>query len=287
MPLVIDQGQCVSCGSCIGNCPNRAIVRRGAEVIITGMCCDCGTCMRFCGVKAIGKGATTTDFNNKRLDTELKARLSLTRDIVAMKFADAAPAGVAPEDGLNFWCHICGDIFAGEGKPLFFTAQNSVCGGSAALGLGTRSVDREDVLMMIDIMTGEGGYHTTNDLFTRSRPLFPRFPRVYGGLVLGPLAEVSMPDIVLLPVNGKQLSMLATAFAFETGETISGDAGGGTCLESVVIPFLENRPVFTCGDHGGRMHMRLNDAEILVCLPYRLVPGTVNNLARTVFAQEG
>ena len=126
----------------------------------------------------------------------------------------------------------------------------------------------------------------TNDLFTKSRPLFPKFPKVYGGLVIGSLAEVPMPDIILLPVNGKQMSMVATAFAFETGETIVGDAGGGTCLETVVIPFLENKPVFTCGDHGGRMHMRLRDEEILVCLPFRLVPGTVKNLARTVFAQK-
>ena len=154
------------------------------------------------------------------------------------------------------------------------------------MGLGARSVNRDDVLAMIGIMTGEGGYHTSNDLFTKSRPLYPKFPRVYGGLVIGSFADVPDPDMILLPVNGKQMSMVSTAFAYETGETIPGDAGGGTCLETVVIPFLENRPVFTCGDHGGRKNMRLKDEEILVCLPFRLVPGVVKNLDRTVFAQE-
>lgn len=286
MPFTIDQNQCVNCGSCIGNCPNRAIIRRGAEVIITDMCCDCGTCIQFCALEAIGKGKTKVELNHKRLDQALKSKLSLKKDIVAMKFADVSPEGVPAEDGLNFWCHICGDIFEGNGQPVFFTAENSVCGGSAALGLGTRHVNRDDVMTMIGIMTGEGGYHTTNDLFTKSRNLYPKFSRVYGGLILGSLTQVKMPDMVLMPVNGKQMSMLSTAYAFETGETIPGDAGGGTCLETVVIPFLENRPVFTCGDHGGRMHMRLKDEEILVCIPYRLVPGLVTNLDRTVYAKE-
>lgn len=286
MPLLIDQKKCVDCGSCIGNCPNRAIIRRKGEVVITDMCCDCGTCMRFCALDAIGKGPAKAELNNKTLDALLKERLSLKKNIVAMKFADEPPEGVEPEDGLNFWCHICGEIFSGKGSSTFFTTENSICGGSAALGLGVRKVDRDDVVMMIDIMTGDKGYHTTNDLFTRSRTLYPKFSRTYGGLVLGPFLNVGKPDIVLFPVNGKQMSMVATAFAYETGETIPGDAGGGTCLETVVKPFLENIPMFTCGDHGGRMNMQLTDEEILVSLPFKLVPGVVKNLARTVFAKE-
>jgi uncharacterized protein (DUF169 family) len=34
------------------------------------------------------------------------------------------------------------------------------------------------------------------------------------------------------------------------------------------------------------MHMRLKDEEILVCIPFRLVPGIVKNLGKTVFAKE-
>jgi uncharacterized protein (DUF169 family) len=54
---------------------------------------------------------------------------------------------------------------------------------------------------------------------------------------------------------------------------------------SITFPFIENKPVFTVGDHGGRTFMRLQDDELLVCLPYRLVPGLVTNLDRTVYAQ--
>ena len=286
MPFIIDQDQCVRCGSCIGNCPNRAIIRRGDSVIITGMCSDCGICRQHCGLNAISSGADSVILDHLMLDRALKDGLSLSRNIVAMKYSDKAPVGVAVEDGLNFWCHICGDIFEGVQEPVFFTAQNSVCGGASALGLGARRVDKDAVLAMIEVVTGDGGYYATNDLFTKPRSLFPKFPRVYGGLVLGSLEKVAMPDCILFSVNAKQMCMLSTAYAFETGEIITGNAGGGTCLATVVIPFLENRPVFSCGDHGGRMHMRLRDEESLVCFPYRLAPGTVNNLGRTVCAHE-
>ncbi|MEI6128190.1 MAG: DUF169 domain-containing protein [Pseudomonadota bacterium] len=286
MPFIIDQNQCVKCGACIGNCPNRAIIRRRDSVIITGMCSDCGICMQHCGLNAISRGADHAVMDNLALDRALKENLSLSRNIVAMKFADTAPEGVAAADGLNFWCHICGDIFEGDQGPIFFTALNSVCGGASALGLGARNVNRDDVLAVIEVVAGDGGYYTTNDLFTKARTLFPRFPRVYGGLVIGSLEKVSAPDCILFPVNATQMCKVATAYAFETGEIISGSAGGGTCLATVVIPFVENRPVFSCGDHGGRVHMRLRDEESLVCFPYRLVPGMVKNLPRTVCTQE-
>ena len=58
MRFIMKKSQCVGCGSCIGNCPNRAIIRKGAEVIITGMCSDCGICIRHCGLDAINTGKT-------------------------------------------------------------------------------------------------------------------------------------------------------------------------------------------------------------------------------------
>jgi len=250
------------------------------------MCCDCGICTHYCGMAAISMGTSKAELNNRKLNRALKEKLTLTKDIAAMKFADTVPEGVVAEDGLNFWCHICGDIFEGQGSPIYFTAKNSTCGGSLALGLGARSIDRDSFNAMVEITTGQGGYYASQELFTKGRSSFPLFPRVYGGLVLGALSQMKLPDMVLFPVNGKQLCMLSTAYAFDTGEIMSGNAGAGTCLGMVTIPFLENKPVFSCGDHGGRMHMRLKDEEILICIPYRLVPGIVKNLDKTIFANE-
>ena len=79
--------------------------------------------------------------------------------------------------------------------------------------------------------------------------------------------------------------MISTAYAFDTGELIMGYAGKSTCLMSISAPFVENRPVFCAGDHGGRTFMRLDKGEILMSFPYRLIPGLVKNLDRTVYGQ--
>ena len=286
MPLVIDREICAACGSCVGNCPNRAIIMRGDRYFITGMCCDCGVCLEYCSTDAIKKGLVRAELDNKKVNSALKEKLSLKRDIVAMKFADKAPAGVRVEEGPTFWCAICGDIFEGQGEPVFFRGVASSCGGSKNVGIGSSKVAKEDFEMVINAqVVGEGNLYAAKDLLAKNRAQFPRYPKVYGGMILGSLDLLSRPDIILIPVNCRQMSMVSTAYSFETAELITGYAGKSTCLMSITFPFIENKPVFTVGDHGGRTFMRLQDDELLVCLPYRLVPGLVTNLDRTVYAQ--
>ncbi len=250
MPFIIDQGLCAACGSCVGNCPNRAIVMRGEQYFITDMCCDCGVCLAYCSTGAIKKGLVKTEFDNKKTDRALKEKLSLKRNIVAMKFADKAPDGVRIEDGPTFWCAICGDIFEGQDEPVFFSGMASSCGGSKNIGIGSRKVAKEDFDAVINAqVVGEGNLYATKDLLAKNRALFPRYPKVYGGMVLGSLGTVARPDIILFPVNGHQLSMISTAYSFETAELMTGYAGKSTCLMSITFPFIENKPVFTPGDH--------------------------------------
>jgi uncharacterized protein (DUF169 family) len=287
MPFIINPEKCAGCGTCIGNCPNRAIVHRGANVYITVMCCDCGICIKHCGMSAIEPGAEKAEFDVKKLDAVLKKNLSLKKNIAAIKYADKVPVGIPEEKGLSFWCHACGEVFDDEAEPLFFTAKNSTCAGASNLGLGTRKTGKEDYNMMMESMIlGDGGYYAAKEFLTIGRKLFPKFNKVYAGMVIGPLDRVEMPDVVLIPVNGKQMCMLSTAYSFDTGEIVDGKAGGGTCLGTIPISFLENRPVFSCGDYGGRLHMRLDDEEIIAAFPFKLLSGVAKNLKRTVFNQE-
>lgn len=287
MPFEIDQELCARCGSCIGNCPNRAIIRRGERVIITDMCCDCGTCIRYCTVGAICKGSSRAVLDAGMLDTALKEKLGLSRHIVAMKFVDKAPGDVPVEQGPQFWCAICGDVFEGQGQPLLFTASASMCGGCANVGLGAKRVAREEFDMALDgQVIGEGNLYAHRDVMSKNRDAFPQFPKIHAGVIVGSLERISRPDLVLFPVNGHQLCVISTAFAFDTGELITGFAGKSTCLMTITTPLMRNRPIFCAGDHGGRMFMRLKDEEILVCFPFSLVPGLVRNLDKTVYAQK-
>ena len=287
MAFTIDQNLCVACGSCSGNCPNRAIIRRGDEIFITNMCCDCGTCIRYCPMGAIGEGNIKAEFDNKKIDKTLKEKLSLKRHIVAMKYADKAPQGITVEDGPQFWCAICGDIIEGKGTPVFFTAPASACGGSGMIGIGSAKFAREDFDSVLNsIVIGEGNVYATKDLLSKGREAFPLFPKVYKGVIIGSLEHIKMPDLILFPVDSHQMCMISTAHAFDTGEIITGYVGSAACLMTVTPPFVENKPVFAIGDYGGRNNMRLKNAEFLVSFPYTLVPGLVKNMERTVFARE-
>ena len=62
---------------------------------------------------AIGEGKSKAEFDNKKIDKALKEKLSLKRNIVAMKYAEKAPQGITVEDGPQFWCATCGDIIEG------------------------------------------------------------------------------------------------------------------------------------------------------------------------------
>jgi len=287
MSFLIDQNLCVTCGSCFANCPNRAIIRKGEVCFVTEMCSDCGICTQYCPVGAIGKGDIKAERDNKKLDKALKDRLSLKRHIVAMKYADKAPEDVPVEEGPQFWCGICGDIFEGEGKPVYFTAQASTCGGSAMIGLAAPKNSKENFSTVINgIVVGEGNLYATIDLLAKGRDVFPRFKKIYHGVTVGSLEHIRMPDLILFPVDSNQMCMVSTAFAFDTGEIITGFAGSAACVMTIPHPLMENKPVCSVGDHGGRTHMRLKDDEFLLGFPYRLVPGLVKNLDRTVYANE-
>jgi uncharacterized protein (DUF169 family) len=287
MPFTINQDLCASCGSCWSICPNRVVVKREGGYFVSEMCCDCGTCVPYCPTGAIGEGKVKVELNNKKLHYALKDKLSLTRDVAAMKFADKPPQGVRVEEGPHFWCAICGDIFDGTGSPVFFSAKASTCGGSAMIGIGAGKYSREEFDAAIEAeVAGEGKHFATKDEMSKARSFFPRYPKAFGGMILASLEEMPVPDLVLLPITGRQMSMISTAYTFDTGQIIMGYMGSALCMMTIAIPYLENRPVFSCGDYSGRNFMRLKDGENVVCLPYKLVPGLVKNLDRTVYAHE-
>jgi uncharacterized protein (DUF169 family) len=170
---------------------------------------------------------------------------------------------------------------------VFFTAKASSCGGCANIGIGGIKSNREDFETALHAQViGEGNLYAVKEILAQGRSIFPRYPKVSGGVMIGSLDRVSMPDLILFPVNGQQLCVISTAYGFDTGELIFGYAGKSTCLMSLTFPYVENRPIFTAGDHGGRTFMRLKDEECVVCFPYRLVPGLVTNMDRTIYAMD-
>jgi ferredoxin len=49
--------ECISCGTCEGECPVEAISDGGAQYVIdAGKCIDCGSCAGVCPAEAITQG---------------------------------------------------------------------------------------------------------------------------------------------------------------------------------------------------------------------------------------
>lgn len=60
--VIIDEGRCRGCTTCIKNCPTEAIrVRGGQAAILADRCIDCGICIRVCPHRAIRSVADGLD----------------------------------------------------------------------------------------------------------------------------------------------------------------------------------------------------------------------------------
>ncbi|MDF0591363.1 4Fe-4S binding protein [Candidatus Methanocrinis natronophilus] len=55
MPAVINRDECVSCGTCVEECPEEALTMDDEEIAVVNVdkCNDCGACIEACPSEAI------------------------------------------------------------------------------------------------------------------------------------------------------------------------------------------------------------------------------------------
>lgn len=53
MAAVIDEGKCIGCGACAGECPTSAITVVDVAIVEKAECVSCGACAGGCPVDAI------------------------------------------------------------------------------------------------------------------------------------------------------------------------------------------------------------------------------------------
>jgi len=55
MPAVVNRDECVSCGTCVEECPEEAITLGEDEIAVVNAekCTECGTCVEACPSEAI------------------------------------------------------------------------------------------------------------------------------------------------------------------------------------------------------------------------------------------
>jgi len=58
MAVKIDDGECVGCGICVDECPEKAIIlgENNLAIVDESLCTDCGICIEACPNIAISLG---------------------------------------------------------------------------------------------------------------------------------------------------------------------------------------------------------------------------------------
>jgi NAD-dependent dihydropyrimidine dehydrogenase PreA subunit len=73
MPAVVNREECVSCGTCVEECPEEAIALDDEEIAVVNpdKCTECGTCVEACPSEAISIGGIGPgDVKNGRVEVE-------------------------------------------------------------------------------------------------------------------------------------------------------------------------------------------------------------------------
>lgn len=90
--------------------------------------------------------------------------------------------------------------------------------------------------------------------------------------VVAPLGETSVdPDVVLLFVDGAQMTCLLYAATYQTGDrlNINTAAECGTCGEGVAAAFVKDKPTVSFPCYGTRRFALAEDNELIFSFPFR------------------
>ena len=213
-----------------------------------------------------------------QLSDMMKKRLGLKCSPVAISFSTTPPQGLEEMKGAMRLCQMLDKVRL-EGESFYTTSKNHQCdGGATSCGLRERNERSK---------TGEFLYKELGLFGSKraARRFINSNPRIESGTVnvisFSPLEKAGFePDVVALVCSAKQGMLIAEAYAFESGERATGMTGPPICSAIVAAPFLTGQVVYSLGDHGVRMYMKIEDEDIFVGIPAELLSEIVENLGK-------
>ena len=208
----------------------------------------------------------------------LKDELGMQKQIIALKQAKKEPFGVEAYNDKNHICYMMGEVLQ-EGKTFYTTLKDHVCLlGCAATGLdpALQSMNPEQRGESAHFHVGAVNVFPTEAIQAKAEKeanaLFPKFKEVYEAVIMGPLVQVSEPDVLILLGNAEQVHLLTRAYCYATGSVIRGYAGMGACRMLLPHAFLNKEPIYTVSDRTWRNALQLAPDELtLVTPPDKLV----------------
>ena len=167
---------------------------------------------------------------------------------------------------------------AGKGEKIMITENNISCPASAAaFGLKElpEKLKKGDMLYKMGLFKTKAAAENAMKSMTRLKE------NEYSAVLLAPLAEADWePDVVVVESKPEHLMWLSLASIYESGERLKFDSAifQATCVDSTVIPFVEDRLNSTLGCYGCREATDIQRDENLLGIPYFKLEEITENL---------
>lgn len=187
----------------------------------------------------------------------------------------AAAQGVERAKGQRF----CQAVMAARrGGKVLVTAEDIAC-PAAASALGFKALPSK--LESGEMLKGFGIFQD-EAMAARTIRAMPRLELgKYPGILLGPLDSfLDLPDVVLLEGAVEKLMWVALAYLNATGGRLSSSTAvlQAICVDSTVLPFLQDTINLSYGCYGCREATDLGEGEAAMGFPGRLLPLIAENL---------
>jgi len=202
----------------------------------------------------------------------LKNTLKIKKESIAVKVMKQAPSDIPHYKGQASpgMCALVGEILR-DSSTWYATKDNLGC-FEALTGTGTcENMPRDKYLEFMNEQNRSYPMHKNAEVLAQYYDRVDSFfkhPEVNGtGIVVGPLAGMDDPDLVLLFVTPHQADILSRSRAY-LGDFTRGFGGMGGCIFTIRYTFLSGDPSFSTSDTAWRMFAGLAEDELTYTFPY-------------------
>ena len=209
----------------------------------------------------------------KTIKQRLRDDVGFQKEIIALRQVKGEPEEIDAYNDKNNICYMMGEVLE-EGRTFYTVLDDHVCLlGCAATGLDPElaTMDPEQHRKSEDFHVGSVNIFPDKRIQAKAEKeaarLFPRFKKVYKAIIIGPLEQVSEPEVVVLIATPEQVHLMTRAYCYVTGSFIQGYAGMGACRMLFPHAFLKKEPVFTVSDRSWRKALHIAPDELTLVVP--------------------
>jgi len=214
----------------------------------------------------------------KSMSEKLKDLLMLENDIVGVKMLKDNKLLKGYDSNKKYtFCQFI--MKARQGEKLIANSENISCAnGSSALGF----MPVPEKLMNGEFLEKLGSFNKESGKKTMG--LMPRFEQgKFSGIALAPLGKADFdPDIIILETVPEKLMWLSLTTIYEKGGRLefTSSISNGTCVDTTVVPFIEQKLNVTLGCYGCRNATNIPDNHLLAGFPANQMYGIIKAIEK-------